>query len=300
MADMFAYAHTLPDSPGRRMINRLTLEIFESGEAAQREWAYRTFQSDPFFRLYYAIRGSVTLKFAHSQCVLRPHHLYLLPANVPFRYVPRERFHHLWLHFCSPLLEQLPAFRQVLTVSCRDFPRAGALMRQFVRRTGEHGDRIDTLMTLNILLRQLLTPFLSQLSQPHDAERLHQLDRFSSVLDYIAQHLNSPLEIPHLAALLRMSRGTFSAGFRQAFGVPPKQYIVQCRIDRAKILLVRTDSPVAAIAAHVGYDNEFFFYRIFKKYTATTPDEYRRLNNLCLFNSQTPARQATPNNTAIR
>jgi AraC family transcriptional regulator len=103
------------------------------------------------------------------------------------------------------------------------------------------------------------------------------------VLNHIHQHLDKSLQIPELAAMVKMTRGTFSRGFREAFGLPPKQYVVQARMDRAKVLLVRTQDPIKNIASQVGYENEFFFYRIFKKYTGITPDEYRRLNNLCLF-----------------
>jgi AraC-like DNA-binding protein len=285
MRNIFAYAHFVPDSSARRIVSRMALETFETGEAAQREWSYRSFQSDPFFRLYFAVKGTLALQFANGNFLLQPDHLYLLPANVPFRYVPRQRFHHYWLHFCSPILEQLPYFRQLLSVSCNDFHKAGHLMKQFVTFAGEHADNFETVMKLDIILRQLLMPFLSKMSEPNDAQKLEQLDRFSKILNHIAQHLDRPLEIPKLAALVKMTRGAFSARFHHAFGLPPKQYVIQCRIDRAKILLVRTDSPIKAIAAQVGYDNEFFFYRIFKKYAGTTPDEYRRLNNLCLLDS---------------
>jgi AraC-like DNA-binding protein len=284
MAANHAYARLVPDSAPRRIVSRLALEIFEAGEAVQREWSYRSFQSDPFFRLYYAVKGTVTLQFAHGDSVLQPNHLYLLPANVPFRYVPREQFHHYWLHFCSPMLEQLPDFRQLRAVPCADLPNARGLMKQFVKLAGEHADNFETIMRLDIILRQLLTPFLAKASQPNDTGVLERLDLFSRVLDHIYQHLDKPLEIPELAALVKMTRGAFSAAFRQAFGLPPKHYVIQCRMDRAKILLVRTDAPIKKIASQVGYENEFFFYRIFKKYTGATPDEYRRQNNLCLFN----------------
>jgi AraC-like DNA-binding protein len=281
-----AYAHFVPDSPARRIVSRMALEIFEAGEAFQREWSYRNFQSDPFFRLYYAVKGSVMLQFTQGNFLLQPNHLYLIPANVPFRYVPREGFHHYWLHFCSPMLEQLPCFRHLLTVPCTEFPKAGNLMKQFVILTDKPADKFETIMRLDILLRQLLTPFLSQVSTPNDTEALEQLDLFSRVMNHIHQHLDKPLEIPELAALVKMTRGAFSTGFRQAFGLPPKQYVVQCRIDRAKILLVRTDEPIKRIASQIGYENEFFFYRIFKKYAGITPDEYRHQNNLCLFNNR--------------
>lgn len=281
----YAYSELVPDSPQRRLVSRLDLEIFETGEACVQKWTYRNFQSDPFFRLYYAEEGKVELQFAHGDFPLEGGHLYLLPANVPFRYVPRTKFHHYWLHFCSPLLEKLPYFRQLLTISADAIPDLRNVMIQFIALAGKQSNRIETLMQMDIIARRLLTPFIAQLPEQDNADFLERLDMFSRVLDYIDEHLGQPLNIPELATLVGMRRGEFSAAFRRAFGVPPKQYIVQHRIDRAKILLVRTGISIKEVAEQTGYNNEFFFYRIFKRYTGITPDNYRQTNNICLHNA---------------
>ena len=67
--------------------------------------------------------------------------------------------------------------------------------------------------------------------------------------------------------------------FHRSCGLPPKQYISLRRISRAKYLLWRTKLSVKEIAEQCGYENKYFFYRIFKKYTGVTPRQYRRNGN---------------------
>ena len=75
-----------------------------------------------------------------------------------------------------------------------------------------------------------------------------------------------------------LSGPEFSAQFRRAMGVPPKQYLSIRRISKAKMLLLRTQDPIKEIALRTGFENEFFFFRIFKKYTGLTPTQYRAKN----------------------
>lgn len=75
-----------------------------------------------------------------------------------------------------------------------------------------------------------------------------------------------------------LSGPEFSAQFRRTMGVPPKQYLSIRRISKAKMLLLRTQDPIKEIALRTGFENEFFFFRIFKKYTGLTPTQYRAKN----------------------
>jgi two-component system response regulator YesN len=53
-------------------------------------------------------------------------------------------------------------------------------------------------------------------------------------------------------------------------------YLNGLRIDAAKTLLQTTDRRAATISRLVGYDNEKYFYRVFKKFTNLTPEQYRK------------------------
>ena len=72
------------------------------------------------------------------------------------------------------------------------------------------------------------------------------------------------------------SLAVFTANFRKAMGLPPKQYISMRRINRAKQLLLSSDDPVKQISQDVGIPTSRLFYRLFRKYTSETPEGFRK------------------------
>ena len=65
--------------------------------------------------------------------------------------------------------------------------------------------------------------------------------------------------------------------FKKVYGVSPKQYLLNIRMNNAQNLLETTDYTVAEIAAIVGYDNSLYFSRIYHKQKGQAPSDYRKL-----------------------
>lgn len=64
--------------------------------------------------------------------------------------------------------------------------------------------------------------------------------------------------------------------FRQYGKMPPQQFLIRCRLQRAASLLVATNQAIGTIAAACGIGNEFYFSRLFKSKYRISPGEYRR------------------------
>ena len=63
--------------------------------------------------------------------------------------------------------------------------------------------------------------------------------------------------------------------FIKFYGVSPKSYIQNVRMERAKKLLSKTQISIALIANSVGYDDPLLFSKMFKKYYSVSPSEFR-------------------------
>jgi two-component system response regulator YesN len=79
-----------------------------------------------------------------------------------------------------------------------------------------------------------------------------------------------------LASLFYLNRSYLSQIFRKRTGMKFVDYLNQLRIEKAKELLTSTDLKMYQIAKRVGYDNPKYFFRIFKKKTGLTPEQYRK------------------------
>jgi len=99
--------------------------------------------------------------------------------------------------------------------------------------------------------------------------------RLRLVIDYIEANLDDDLSLAMLAEMAGRSLHHFSDAFRQSTGTPPHRYIMIRRIERAKILLLSTDMPVAQIAFAVGFASQSHFGAMFRALTGVTPLRFR-------------------------
>jgi transcriptional regulator GlxA family with amidase domain len=92
------------------------------------------------------------------------------------------------------------------------------------------------------------------------------------------QHLEQPLHVPTLAALANLSPSHYTALFKQHTGYAPIDYLIRLRMHWACQLLDTTNLPVKNIAASLGYDDPFYFSRLFKAVNEASPTEYRLMH----------------------
>ena len=81
--------------------------------------------------------------------------------------------------------------------------------------------------------------------------------------------------VGELANQSYLSVGRFSHIFKEVTGKSPLEYINIMRIQMAKDMLTNTDFPISKIANNVGFDDQNYFSRLFKKYTKISPSQYR-------------------------
>jgi len=84
------------------------------------------------------------------------------------------------------------------------------------------------------------------------------------------------LRIPELAARAHLSPGYFMRAFKAAFGLPPIAYQQEVRIRAAQNLLRNTNLLCKEIAARIGFEDVYYFSKVFRKVTGETPSAFRR------------------------
>ncbi|CAG7646475.1 AraC family transcriptional regulator [Paenibacillus allorhizosphaerae] len=94
--------------------------------------------------------------------------------------------------------------------------------------------------------------------------------------EYITEHYRSPLSIEQLAKLAGISTGHYSREFKRLFGFSPKEYIIRVKMNHAKELLGASEFNLTEISKLVGYEDEFYFSRVFKRITGITPSSYAK------------------------
>lgn len=101
--------------------------------------------------------------------------------------------------------------------------------------------------------------------------------RLKIIIEYIQEHLADSLSLDLLASSIDISPHYFASLFKQSTGLPPHQYITNCRLEKAKTLLGQRDLPIAFVCQEVGFKNQSHFTRVFRQHFRITPKAYRDL-----------------------
>ncbi|WP_293329827.1 helix-turn-helix domain-containing protein [Microcoleus sp. CAWBG58] len=91
------------------------------------------------------------------------------------------------------------------------------------------------------------------------------------VIEYIEANLGGELGLADLAAIANLSPHYFTRLFKQSTGFTPHQFVIRCRVERAKILLLAGKESIAEIAQQVGFANQAHLSVHIKRLLGITP-----------------------------
>ncbi|NWF59025.1 MAG: helix-turn-helix transcriptional regulator [Fischerella sp.] len=126
--------------------------------------------------------------------------------------------------------------------------------------------------TLCIHLLKNYSTSLAKISTYSDGLSRIQLRK---AIEYINENLEQDLTLAEIAAAVGMSMYHFSRLFKQSTGLSPHQYVMNCRIEKAKKLLVLSEETINQICQQVGFQNQSHFTSVFRRLIGITPKVYR-------------------------
>jgi AraC family transcriptional regulator len=97
-------------------------------------------------------------------------------------------------------------------------------------------------------------------------------------LAYIEANLASKMDIDDLANLVALSRSHFSRAFKRSVGLPPMEYVVVRRVERAKAIISGAREPLAEVALACGFADQAHLNRRFRDIVGVSPGRWRRSN----------------------
>jgi AraC family transcriptional regulator len=99
--------------------------------------------------------------------------------------------------------------------------------------------------------------------------------QLQQAIDYIHTHLDRDLSLFQIAKVINISPTYFASLFKSATGTSPHQYVIQQRVEQAKVMLSKTDMAIADIALQVGFSSQSHLTQQFKRLTGVTPRQVR-------------------------
>jgi AraC-like DNA-binding protein len=126
-------------------------------------------------------------------------------------------------------------------------------------------------LRLQALLLQYLTLTLNASHRGKDSTASPLIRRVTS---YIEAHLSEPVHVPRLAEIAQLSQSRLKARFKREIGVPPAEFWLRRKVERAGELLKY--GSVTFVAHELGFSSSQYFATVFKRYTMLNPSRYHR------------------------
>lgn len=204
---------------------------------------------------------------------LRPGDVTLTPAGVAATYDLPRPGHHLCIHFTTPR-GRSTARSLKLPLHVRLGERAGAAEHKLLEVIRCHAMAAAAGDLAGVTLHALLLWLRLEHDQKTDraAERATAVDR---AVDYIEGQLGEPLSAARVARAMELSPDYLTRLFKQRTGRTLSRYILERRIERAKLMLRTTTLPVKVIAARVGIADPHYFNKQFRRVVGCAPSRAR-------------------------
>ena len=98
----------------------------------------------------------------------------------------------------------------------------------------------------------------------------------NNILQYIDDHIREKLVLNDVAAIFSISPNYLGHLFKKNTSMGFNEYVTQAKISQAKYLMYHTDLKIYEIATELGFDNSFYFSRVFKKIEGCSPRQYQQ------------------------
>lgn len=130
---------------------------------------------------------------------------------------------------------------------------------------------------MKLKCKSLLLSFIVELihALKNDSKKQPAID-LEKIKSYIHQHYAESITINEIASNFGIKRRYLTSIFQRYIGSSPIEYLTAYRIHKAQELLLLTDKQIIEISNSVGYVDNLYFSRVFKKKTGMSPTEYRK------------------------
>lgn len=239
----------------------------------------------------YIIKGQGQMEFGMKcLCLNRQQGFYAFPdSDLIMRNTGSADMEIIWLAFSGYLVEnylnRAGISRNAPVFTDRD-EFIGTQMKQIFAASRRFPNRYCRMMSMQYSIFSHLLDL-----NPDDSGNIYSDDQNHFAVEaanYIENHFADNISVHTISAALGITSRQLYTVFRKEIGVSPRKYLILYRIEKACQRLKTCDLPISGIAESVGYANQFYFAREFKKLTGMTPSGYRKSpHKLEVFTSKT-------------
>lgn len=201
-------------------------------------------------------------------------------SNRPYNTLMCGAFHYD-TSIKHPFLKDLPCF---IHIKANETPKLDWLRTLLTVLSNESreptpGSTVMIDRLTEVLFIQLMRTHME--SSPQHLNYMTALSdrQIGTALNHIHADKDATWNVERLGEAVALSRTAFTEKFSRLVGMPPKTYLLNWRMQKAKTQLETTDVPMIAIAENTGYSSEAAFSKAYKQFFNNSPGQTRRLRS---------------------
>lgn len=232
--------------------------------------------------IYYPTQGRGWVVIGKQRVILNPKSLYFIPPHVEVSFAASPTMTVDWLHFhpqSLQLLRRLGTHRGVFVFGKRTAQRWGPVCRRIGRLIKEKS--VGDACRIQAMLLELVGIVLDRLPEESVATSV-AFERLLPVIRYLDANATRHPSLAELARIASLSPEYFHRFFRELFHITPFQYASDRRMALAQQLLAEGRFSIAQIAEQCGYDDPFYFSRVFRRRFGLAPGKAKQSRPIVL------------------
>ncbi|HPO91138.1 MAG TPA: AraC family transcriptional regulator [Victivallales bacterium] len=241
-----------------------------------KRWRGQTF-GERYARLYYVTQGEAKIWHHAQEFTLTPSKLFLIPPNSNMRFLCKKSFTVIWFHFNILTDGDVDIFSIFSFLYVKDEPDKFYLKNKMLEIISliNRNDISNFILSRSILL-ELISYFITDRENEKKNIKFNKFERLQKAMKYAEKHCTEKISIEKLARIAAYERTYFSKIFKEVFSYSPLEFILRCRINKARFLIETSELKISAIARETGFNDEFHFSKTFKKVIGQSPRNYRK------------------------
>jgi len=237
--------------------------------------------------MIFVCEGNGHIVIGENRYSMKKGMLFYIPSGVQQTIEPRAQNpeHYMTVHFSGSRMvlgpdgiwkyrENIQNLQQPSAQEITDYIPVKELFEKLLDTWNDKGPSYEFIV--GTLLRQLLI-LVSQNNKMQSKNYAISL-KIGQIIEYMRQNINRKVTLEELSEIVGLSTFYLSKTFKDATGYPIITYFNKMKIDKAKELLIEGNKKVKEVAYELGYTNEFYFSRIFKRIEGLSPKEFYSKN----------------------
>lgn len=257
--------------------NAMHVNILQSAYAQlDNTWKYYRLTS-PYNRLYFVLGGQAYLKNEYATISLTPGNVYLIPKNTVYDYICDEYLEKVFFHFTCTVFDIHEVFDGLDYVISFKYDYEAINEILLLLRQNE--------LSSFVKIRSIIENVISKAIYMGNNKLVTNLDldlycKYNHIFKYINLNILSTLKICDIENEFGYALNSLSRKIKKDLGINLKKYIDMTLCNKSKNLLLTSSCSIKQISEQLGFCDQYYFSRFFKKHMNTSPQNYRKNNKV--------------------